>query len=187
MNTMPEQACPPPRRSSQQWWQEVRSDPLALRRWLISQYRGEVTAAVRIEQLRDTHAPTGSRAARVLTRIASDERRHAKWVGELLASRGEAVRVDPAPPRYWVAPLRGIHDLETGCAVGAHAEAMRLERIEVICADEAAPADIREVFRRILPEERVHAAAFTRLTNVEALEATRDAHEQGRSALGLVP
>ena len=46
--------------------------------------------------------------------------------------------------------LAAIEDLETGCAVGAHAERMRLERIEVIAGDPEAPADIRAVFARIL-------------------------------------
>lgn len=176
----------PQARTSRAWWGHVRRDPAALLRWLVRQYRGEVTAAARIELLRDTHARPGSRAARVLTRIASDERRHARWVGELLTTRGQPLDVCAEPDRYWEAPLAGIRDLETGCAVGAHAEAMRLERIEVICADETAPADIRAVFRRILPEERVHAAAFAQLASAEALEATRGAHELGRRALGLV-
>ncbi|MFK7987155.1 MAG: hypothetical protein AB8I08_14110 [Sandaracinaceae bacterium] len=106
---------------------------------------------------------------------------------DLLVGRGEERVVSEEPDRYWEAPLAGIRDLETGCAVGAHAEAMRLERVAVICADERAPSDIRAVFQKTLPEERVHAAAFAQLATPEAPEATRGGREPGRKALGLTP
>ena len=167
------------------WWQRVKADPSAFAGWLQDQYRGERGAAERIERLRDQFAGT-ARARRVLTVIAGQERRHAQWIGELLVARGiplESTKAD----RYWRRTLPGITDLATGAAVGAHAERMRLERIEVIVADESAPGDVREVFRRILPEERFHARAFAALATPETLEATRGAHELGRIALGLSP
>jgi rubrerythrin len=174
-------------KSSRQWWEATRDDPARLLAWLADQYRGEATAAGRIEALRDLHAEPGSRAHRILTAIAAQERRHAGWVAELLRARGH----EPAPPhdhsRYWREPLAAIVDLATGCAVGAHAEAMRLERIETICDDPAAPPDVCAVFTRILPEERFHERAFRSLATPEALDATRDAHTLGRAALGLHP
>jgi rubrerythrin len=181
-------AKPNPSRDSVRWWEETRSDAGRLVDWLFDQYRGEVTAAGRIEHLRDAYARPGSRAHRVLTVIAGQERRHADWVAGLLTARGLEPEVRGAPEaRYWARTLPGIADLETGCAVGAHAERMRLERIEVIAADASAPADIREVFTRILVEERFHERAFRALATPESLERTREAHALGREALGLVP
>jgi hypothetical protein len=174
-------------RDSATWWKATRDDPARLSRWLYDQYRGEVTAASRIETLRDRFASAKSRAHRVLTVIAAQEREHAAWVGELLAARGLRVAVEDKPDRYWRRVLPGIADLATGAAVGAHAERMRLERIEVIASDPTAPADIRDVFARILPQERFHARAFGLLATPEALARTADAHELGRVALGLVP
>lgn len=174
-------------KTSKQWWDQTKSDPEALRAWLRDQLRGEATAAGRIEAFRDRHAPAGSRAHRILTVIAAQERRHAAWVAALLEARGEAPDVEDEASRYWDAPLAAIDDLESGCAVGAHAEAMRLERIEVIAGDRDAPADVRAVFLRILPEERFHERAFRGLTTPEALAATAGAHALGRSALGLAP
>lgn len=194
--------------TSEQWWAAVRSDPAKLNVWLLDQFRGEATAATRIRLLRDQFAtpavptPAGqhgasaqrSHAARVLTVIADQEAQHAAWVAGLLWARGiEAVVVDKVA-RYWTAcHLDEIADLETGCAVGAWAERMRLERIEVIAAsadegeDATDIADIVAVFRRILPEERFHERAFRALAGEVALRATKDAHELGRRALGLHP
>lgn len=172
--------------SSTRWWAATRDDPEKLLAWLFAQYRGEMTAAERILGLRDVHAAPGSRGYEVLTVIAAQERRHAAWVGELLAARGATPEVrGEAMARYWQRTLPGIVDLETGCAVGAHAEHMRLVRIAVIAGDEAAPADVRAVFARILPEERFHERAFRGLATAESLERTRGDHALGMRALGL--
>lgn len=174
-------------RDSRSWWAAVKLDPGALRGWLLDQYRGESTAAGRIEQLRDEHGGGDARARRLLTVIASQERRHAAWVADLLRARGIEPAVLDKPDRYWKRALPGISDLATGCAVGAHAERMRLERIEAIASDPEAPADIRGTFARILREERFHERAFRGLAGPAALEATREAHDLGREALGLSP
>jgi len=174
------------RTTSTAWWRRTRENPARLRAWLYDQYRGEVTAAGRIEALRDRFCEPGSRACRVLTVIAAQERDHAGWIGELLAARGLPVVVETKGDRYWREVVPGIADLETGAAVGAHAERMRLERIEAIAADPEAPADIRAVFAKILPQERFHARAFAELATPEALARTAGAHALGREALGLV-
>ncbi len=172
--------------ASTRWWAETRDDPEKLLAWLLAQYRGEVTAAERILGLRDMFAAPGSRGYRVLTVIAGQERVHADWVGELLTARGQVPVVEgEAMARYWRPTLAAISDLETGCAVGAHAEHMRLVRISVIAGDERAPADVRAVFARILPQEKFHERAFRRLATAESLEATRGAHALGMLALGL--
>lgn len=175
------------RGASAAWWARTRDDAQRLIEWLFDQYRGEVTAADRILRLRDVYAAPGSRAHRLLTAIAGQEAEHAAWVAELLRARGCAPEVrGAAEARYWQRTLPGIADLETGCAVGAHAERMRLARITAIAADPTAPADIRAVFARILPQEQFHERAFRSLATPESLEQTRAAHELGRRALGLV-
>lgn len=174
-------------RTTREWWESVKRDPGALQGWLLDQYRGEATAAERIERLRDGYSAPGTRAARVLSVIADQERTHAGWVGALLRTRGIEPHIEPEPERYWPQMLPGIHDLESGCAVGAHAEKMRLERIEAIAQDSEAPADIRAVFARILPQERFHERAFRALAGDAALRATEGAQELGRLALGLSP
>lgn len=172
--------------ASAAWWAATRDDRARLVAWLYAQYRGEVTAARRILDLRDAHAPAGSRAHRLLTVIAGQEATHAGWVGELLARRGLVAELRGEPEaRYWRAPLAAIVDLETGCAVGAHAEAMRLARIRAIAADPLAPADIREVFARILPQEQFHERAFRSLATADSMQRTREAHDLGVKLLGL--
>ncbi len=168
------------------WWERTKQDATRLAGWLYDQYRGEVTAASRIEALRDRFCTPGNRAHRILTTIARQERDHARWIGDLLAARGLRVEVQDKADRYWRSVLPGIADLATGAAVGAHAEEMRLERIEAIASDPRAPDDIRRVFAAILPQERFHARAFAQLATPEAMARTANAHALGRAALGLV-
>jgi hypothetical protein len=172
-------------RTSTEWWTSIKADRAAFEAWLYDQYRGEVTAAGRIEALRDAFVRPGTRAHRVLSVIAAQERKHARWVGELLAARGLEVCVWDDEDRYWREIIPEVVDLETGAAVGAHAEKMRLERIEAIAGDEGAEADVRDVFRRILPEERFHERAFRGLASPAAMARTQHAHALGRRALGL--
>lgn len=174
-------------RTSRTWWNETKASPEKLRAWLRDQFRGEATAGPRIDALRDAFAAPGSRPWRILTVIADQERKHARWVGELLAARGEAVTIDPVAERYWPAVTEMVEDLASGAAVGAHAEKMRLARIEAIVADEDAPEDIRRVFAKILPDERFHERAFRRLAGEAALARTAAAHDRGRTLLGLAP
>lgn len=174
-------------RTSEAWWADTKRDPAKLRAWLRDQFRGESTAGPRIEALRDAFTEKGSRSWRILTVIADQERKHARWVGALLAARGERVTIDDVAERYWPAVTAVVHDLASGAAVGAHAEKMRLERIEAIVADPDAPPDIRRVFAAILPDERFHARAFRQLAGDRALAETAAAHHRGRALLGLAP
>ncbi|KIG13774.1 hypothetical protein DB30_07620 [Enhygromyxa salina] len=175
------------KQTSESWWQATKTDDHKLVAWLYKQYRGEIGAGQRIRALRDRYALATGLPARTLTKIAAQEDRHAQWIAGLLQARGHAPEVKPAKERYWRAALESLHDLETGCAIGAHAERMRLERIEVIANDPEAPADVRAVFARILPEERFHERAFRSLASEAALAATAGAHALGRAALGLTP
>jgi rubrerythrin len=171
------------------WWTKTRQNPQALNDWLLDQYRGEATAADRILTLAETYTSQGSRERRLLTRIAEQERKHALWVGELLGARQLPVPAEPdtARERYWKKTLPIISDRASGAAVGAHAERMRLWRIQAIAADAQAPADVHAVFTRILPEERFHERAFRSLAGEAALHAALDGHEQGMAVLGLIP
>lgn len=171
-------------RTSQEWWQETKSKNLIA--WLRKQYHGEFLAAERIEhyailRCEDEHH------RQTLQRIAADERRHASWVGDLLRARGEEPQILATHTmRYWDKTLDKIDSFDSACAVAAHAEAMRLERIRVIAADANAPADVREVFARILRDEVFHEAAFRNMTTEAARERARASHEEGKRAIGLI-
>jgi tRNA isopentenyl-2-thiomethyl-A-37 hydroxylase MiaE len=171
--------------TASQWWESVKSDENKINDWLIKQYRGEVTAATRIIQFGLQYAGT-EKQVDILATIAKQETQHAEWIYELLEARNIKPVVEDAEKRYWAKTLLGIKDFETGAAVAAHAEGMRLSRIRVIASDEFAPGDIREVFKKILKDEVWHEKAFTQLSSPEALEATKENHEAGVEALGLV-
>jgi len=170
-------------KTTAEWWSETKVDPDRLHEWLIKQYRGEVTAARRIEQVAAQYAPDSAKA--VLQVIADQERRHASWVLDLLKARGLEPSIEGAEDRYWAATLPSIESFETAAAVGAHAEAMRLKRIQEIVSDEAAPGDIRRVFKKILKDELFHERAFRRLAGAEALANVAPSHQRGLELLGL--
>lgn len=174
-------------RSSLTWWNAIKGDGEAFVDWLRKQYHGEITAHDRIRSFLATHVPADSPWRRTLELIASQELTHASWVGELLRARGIEPAVLDKDERYWDATLPGATDFASAAAVAAHAEQMRLERITVIAADEDAPADVRGVFARILPEERFHATAFRRMAGEPAFAATLARHELGMEAIGLIP
>jgi len=174
------------KKTSQQWWAEVKADPDKLNGWLIRQYRGEATASRRIKEFADRYAPD-TVTKRILGMIADQEKQHAEWVLELLKARGIEPNLNDAEKRYWKETLPDIKTFSTGAAVGAHAERMRLERIETIANDRGAPQDIRKTFQLILKDELFHAAAFEQMAGPEALEQTLPSHRRGREALGLEP
>ncbi|MCA9309021.1 ferritin-like domain-containing protein [Candidatus Saccharibacteria bacterium] len=173
--------------TSEVWWDKVKDNELLLNDWLRKQYHGEVTAADRINSFAEQYAEDGSRAQRLLGIIASQETDHARWVGDLLVARGIEPVVLEKEERYWDSTLPQIASFATGAAVAAHAEHMRLERIRTISADPSAPADIKRVFDRILPQEVFHERAFTSLAGEEAMQDTQAAHELGRVSIGLFP
>ena len=105
----------------------------------------------------------------------------------MLLSRGLTPEILNKKERYWEQTLKQITDWDTGCAVAAHAEKMRLERIRVICDDEEAPADIRDVFLMILPQEEFHEKAFRSFTTDDAMARTLEGHLAGLNELGLKP
>jgi len=174
-------------RSSKEWWESTKNDSEGFNGWLLRQYRGEVTAAQRIRLLA-SQFNTSVQNQSILACIASQEETHADWVKSLLVSRGVVIPDDiskEAEERYWAKTLPGIDSFETGAAVAAHAEKMRLERIKAIAGDPEAPEDVRSTFSKILVDEEFHERAFRRMTNDSAYAATEGNHELGKEALGL--
>jgi tRNA isopentenyl-2-thiomethyl-A-37 hydroxylase MiaE len=172
-------------KTSQQWWDEVKNNTELLHEWLVKQYRGEVTAAIRIRAVIEKFDLT-AKAKRILNEIASQEEKHAELVLKLLTDRGITPSVEHAEDRYWKEVLPSAVDFATTAAIGAHAEAMRLERIGAIVSDPNTKGDIRLVFAYIQKQEVWHAHAFTKLAGAVAMEQTQYTQEQGRAILGLV-
>jgi rubrerythrin len=173
--------------SSKEWWATTKNDPAKFSDWLLRQYRGEVTAAQRIRLLA-SQFDTSVQNRSILAYIANQEENHATWVKTLIRNRGIEIPEDltqGAEKRYWAKTLPGIDSFETGAAVAAHAEKMRLERIKAIAGDPEAPEDVRSTFSKILVDEEFHERAFRRMTNDSAYAATEGNHELGKEALGL--
>jgi rubrerythrin len=173
--------------NSKDWWNKVRQNPELLLDWLRKQYHGEQTAYERIVEFANEYSDPASKWHPILMKIAEQERSHAAWVGELLEARGVTPQILEKEERYWNETLPGIESFESGAAVAAHAEQMRLERITEIVADPSAPEDIRAVFGKILPEEQFHAKAFASMAGGAAMEQALDRHLGGTEAIGLIP
>lgn len=169
-------------KTSIQWWNKVKYNEKLTIKWLEAQYHGELTAAARIKVIAERF---NNETLRV---IAKQEQMHATWIGNLLFNRGIEPKDTVHHERYWKKTLTDLTkaSLEEISAIGAHAEAMRLERIRVIARDPTAPYDIRNVFSAILPEEEFHEKAFRELAGDEAMAKALARHQQGMNSLGLV-
>jgi len=173
-------------RTSQEWWNETRDNPERFTLWLRKQYHGEITAAERMLTFRDSFIPPDSKWYQVVSTIAEQERTHAAWVAELLVARGiNPEKMPDKPERYWNTVLEGVNTYEGLAAAAAHAEQMRLERIRVIADDPIAPADVKAVFLRILPQEEFHAKAFSRMAGSVAMKEAIEKHEAGMAKINV--
>lgn len=169
--------------NTQQWLDKVTSSKDELHHWLERQYIGEMTAAKRIRKLAD-EAPEKFKP--VINRIADDEAQHAFWVGELLVARNIQIPLIEHPEdRYWKPILSELDTFEKTAAAGHHAEGIRLVRIRALAESDKVDSDIREVFRKILPDEEFHEKAFGRMSDNEAIKYMQDKHEAGLEMLGL--
>lgn len=169
--------------NTQQWLDKVTSSKTELHHWLERQYIGEITAAKRIRALAK-EAP--AKFQPVINRIADDEAQHAFWVGELLVARQIQIpKIENAENRYWEPILSNLDTFEKTTAAGHHAEGMRLIRIRALADSEKIDSDIREVFRKILPDEEYHEKAFGAMSTEEAIAEMLDKHEAGLELLGL--
>jgi len=178
-------------RTSAEWYQEVKTNPEKFIEWLKKQYHGELTAADRITDFRDKFTEKGTRWYGLLSTIAIQEYSHACWVGDLLVARN----IEPIPAelaalrteRYWSKALDGVTNMEEMAATAAHAEIMRLERINIIVNDPETQDDIKEVFFKILTEEKFHAKAFSEMAGDKAMANRLKNHELGMEAICLIP
>jgi rubrerythrin len=180
-------------KTSQEWWDDTKSNPQAIASWLQRQLAGELSAVALISSamLKFVHQLTAEQT-KVLTRIVTDEIKHANWIRELLEDRGIPPAEHNAHDRYWLEILNQAQCLNDLFQAGAQAEAMRLQRIEAIAdtdeglAEQLDIEDIVDVFYRIWRDEEFHAKAFKRLQGQYNNEAVKNAHEQGLVSLELI-
>lgn len=172
-------------RSTKEWWDEVSNSDEGLIDWLKDQYHGEVTAEKRIRDLIVQYNLVGKKA-KIIAKIADDEKKHAEWVKDLLIARGIEAKVLEKEERYWnkVLPKQDV-SFSYICAVGHLAETMRLDRINLLASDEKFK-DVAEVFSKIRPDEIFHAKAFGAMSSEEDIEVARKFHQEGLNAIGLV-
>lgn len=172
-------------KTTEQWWDAVSNSESKMIDWLKDQYHGEVTAEKRIRDLIEQYNLQGKKAS-LICRIADDEKKHAEWVKELLISRGIKAEVLEKEERYWDKVLpKEICSFEYICAIGHLAEAMRVERIELLSKDTRFQ-DIAGVFAKILPDELFHTKAFGSMSTPEDIEKASAFHAIGMNAIGLV-
>lgn len=174
-------------KTSREWWLATKSSEAAMNDWLVRQVIGEREAAARIEQFILANEGLPATVVRAVRKIAADERRHASMVQKLLDTRGVSADENHSA-RYWpqVVSAATLGPKEA-CAVAAHAEKMRLERLRVIAADTDAPADVRSCFKSILADEEWHERVFRQAAGSDAMAATLSAHLNGTAAINLIP
>lgn len=173
-------------KTSQEWWDETKNSPELIDNWLKNQYHGEALASERIRKFILPHME--GKYHFLVEKIANDEDTHAKWVSELLNSRGITAEILKKEERYWKEVMTEDFndDGQYAAAVAAHAEEMRLERIEVIMKDPESPKDIKKVFTQIFKDEQFHAKGFKLIAGDDYYNKASENHAKGVEALGLI-
>lgn len=169
--------------TTKEWWEKVSSDENKMIDWLYDQYRGEVKAAKRIAELPKIYGLSG-RTEAIINIIALQEDNHASWIKKLLEDRGLIPEVKDVEERYWKEVLLKDMTFSYVCAIGHHAEVMRLERIELLSKDKRFE-DIAIVFKKIYNDEIFHAKAFASMSTPEDIEKAKIFHMKGMEAIGL--
>ena len=174
--------------TTEQWWDKVSNNSGEMLVWLGDQFYGEQTAAIRVRNLLTEYPEITEPERKLITMIADDEAKHAGWILNLLLARGFTSfgLTRDKPDRYWdkTLPTEPVTFSQI-CAIGHHAEVMRLDRIRLL-AEDVRFNDIAETFAKILSDEVFHAKAFACMSSPEDIEAARGNHDAGRQALGLV-
>jgi rubrerythrin len=167
------------------WWKATKSNPQKLTAWLKRQYVGELAAVHLLSELLIRFGSDMTpKQWQDIAKILMQEALHGTWMKELLDARGITPEKNAsAEQRYWKEVLPAVDSFEKAVAAGFHAENMRLHRIREIAFDLDAPADIRDVFQRILPHEEWHEKAFAEM--MSGVDIT-PFHEKGLKALNLV-
>lgn len=174
--------------NSEQWWQETKSNPDKLNHWLQRQYVGEYAAVNLLSQilLKFAHNMTVEEHRNIHS-IMLQEALHANWMYELLQNRQLIPEANSeATQRYWHDVLPNVTCFKAAMQAAHQAENMRLFRIRAIANDPAAPSDIRETFKKILPHEEWHEEVFGKMQGDYVSSEISDAHQRGLNALNLV-
>lgn len=177
-------------KTSIQWWSEIKQDPERLKSWLKNQAFCENGAAEKIQQYSSRYKLNTEQQS-MIHKIITDEKRHGAWVRQLLTNRGVEQDILEKEERYWNETLPAIENFNTFeyfCLVSYLAEDMRLERIRAIVNDDDAPEDIRDVFKKILPDELTHTMMFGHMSSgctTQEKEAALAYHSKGRNSIGL--
>lgn len=170
-------------KTSAEWWEEVKKDEAKFNDWLKRQYVGEVSAANRMMNVVSSYEMELEDKSNLML-IASQEMKHAAWIKELLVSRNIPLpSLEDAEKRYWSKVIPNIKNMDDAFAAAAHAEKMRLERIEVISND--GNDEVNHVFKKIKKDEVFHAAWFAAHATKEALEKAKERHREGLKQLSL--
>lgn len=176
-------------KNTKEWWEETKSKPEALNRWLVRQYVGEMAAVNLLSQALIQYGGdmTGEEWSDVF-KVMMQEAKHARWVRQLLEKR--SVLIPPklsATRKYWNEVLPEIKSLDDVAHAAHHAESMRLHRIREIAEEQDTTyADLQVVFSRILPDEEWHERVFRKLRRSGLNPKMEGAHLNGLKALSLI-
>jgi rubrerythrin len=171
---------------TQRWWRDLLQDEVQLMRWLNRLYHNEKEADQRFVNFAAKFCQQDEESRKVFMVIANQEAAHARLVQSVMLNRGWTTWSEPAgPERYWNTTRHLADDIKTAAAVGAYAEVTSLNRLRVLATDEQTPADLKEMFAAILPDEEYHAKALADLAGPDKMALVRPYHEAGLRNLGL--
>jgi tRNA isopentenyl-2-thiomethyl-A-37 hydroxylase MiaE len=169
------------------WWMKLLNDEEKLNAWLIKLYHNEYDAYWRFKNFAQQFTSENTENWFLFMFLAEQELRHSVMVKIVIHKRGIVLPQNWMSNQglYWEKVLPCIVDLETAAGVGTLAESLSFERLRVLASCCSTPADLKELFDLIIPDERIHTQVLRVLAKKHGVDAVMGCHESGLEALGL--
>lgn len=158
-----------------QWWSGVAADETKLTKWLQKLQQTEIGGYDDYMSFLSLYK-VDERTTRIFTNIAEDEKKHSGLIIDLLESRGSGTSAIAMPSTYWDDMNKYVVDTKTAAAVNYFGEALAAFRFELIEAHEETPSDVRELIRKVLPDEQFHRETLKRIAGDNLLDIYSSYH-----------
>jgi hypothetical protein len=165
------------------WWLRCINDDAKMTKWLQKLQRTELGGYTDHIEYMANNLQYTLREETILTNIAHDELKHSGLLIMLMNERN--IKIEPVgiDSTYWKNILAGVSNFKEYCGANYYGESLAAFRFEVIESMPETPSDIREVIRKVLPDEIFHRETLQRLAGEETLVKMKIIHETAYNEL----
>lgn len=165
------------------WWLSCIADDAKMAKWLQKLQRTELGGYDDHINYMANNRQYTLREEAILTNIAHDELKHSGLLIILMNERKIQVEPVGVDSTYWEDIMKGVSSFKEYCGANYYGEALAAFRFEVIESMSETPSDIKEVIRKVLPDEIFHRETLQRLAGEETLTKMKIIHDTAYNKL----